>query len=204
MWTSWCLLHRPLQKLQRSPHPAGQAGSAREEHSWEAGMGSSQHFPARPCRARHCGDIPSVLCPPAPHSCSFESPAWEAVDASLCSLFRPLSSHWRQPCSSLGRLINSIINAERKESHRSFLIATHTREYKLQADRKQGLVPEDALLPASGALHLPVPSWTNWPHLPGQPLRAGEGRVREEMACSKPVWSYPCLVDKPALSNGSS
>lgn len=165
-------------------------------------MGSSQHFPARPCCDRHSGDIPSVLCPPAPHSCSFESPAWEAVDASLCSLFRPLSSRWRQPCSSLGRLINSIINAERKESHRSFLRGTHPREYKLQADRKQRLVPEDAPLPASGALHLPKPSWTTWLHLPGQPLQAREGRVREEMASSKPAWSYSCLVDKPALSNG--
>lgn len=200
-WTSWRLLHQPLQKLQRSPRPAGQAGGAREEHSWEAGMGSWQHFPARPCHDRQCGDVPSVLRPPAPHSCSFESLAWEAVDASLCSLFRPLSSHWRQPCSSFGRLINSIINAEGKESPRSFLIATHTREYKLQADRKQGLVPGDAPLPATGALYLPMPSWTTWPHLPGPPLRAREGRIREEMVYSKPVWSYPCLADKSAPSN---
>lgn len=135
--------------------------------------------------------------PPAPYSCSFESPAWEAADASLCSLFRPLSSPWRQPCSSLGRLINSIINAERKESPRSFLMATHAPEYKRQADRKQGLVPGDAPLPASGALHLPMPSWTTWPHLPGQPLTACEGRVREGVACRKPVWRYPHPVDKP-------
>lgn len=44
---------QPLQKLQ--------AGGAREEHCWEAGMGSSQHFPAHPCRDRHTGDVPSVL-----------------------------------------------------------------------------------------------------------------------------------------------
>ncbi|MXQ81406.1 hypothetical protein E5288_WYG005891 [Bos mutus] len=54
---------------------------------------------------------------------------------------KPLSSYWRQPCSSLGRLINSIINAKRKKSPRSFLIATRACEYELQADRKQGLMP---------------------------------------------------------------
>lgn len=96
--------------------------------------------------------------PPAPHSCAFESPAWEAVDASLCSLFRPLSSRWRQPCSSFGRLINSIINAERKESSRSFLIATRTQEYKLQADRKQGLVPGDAPSPPPGPFTCQCPA----------------------------------------------
>lgn len=140
--------------------------------------------------------------PPAPHSCSFESPAWEAVDASLCSLFRPLSSHWRQPCSSLGRLINSIINAERKESPRSFLMATHAPEYKRQADRKQGLVPGDAPPPASGARPLPVPSWTTWPHLPGQPLGACEGTVREGVLAENPSGGTHTRLVSPALRTG--
>lgn len=103
--------------LSRSSREAlsGWAGrGAREEHSWAAGTGPLQHclsVPRSPLWRRPC-----YFPLPSPHSCSFESPAWEAADASLCSLFRPLSSHWRQPCSSLGRLINSIINAKRKES----------------------------------------------------------------------------------------
>ena len=111
---------------------------------------------------------------------------------SLCSLFKPLSSHWLQPCSSLGRLINSIINAKRKESPSSFLIATHACEYELQADRKQGPMPRDAPLPASGALHLPMPSWTTWPHLPGAAIK-GEGGDGLQQICLE----VPSLVDKP-------
>lgn len=143
---------RPLQELQRSPRPAGQAGGAREEHSWEAGMGSSRHFPARPHCDRHTGDVPSVLSRLLPTAALLKALHGKLL-MCLCSLFRPLSSHWRQPCSSLGCLINSIINAERKESPRSFLIATHAREYKRPADRKQGPVPGDAPLPAAEALH---------------------------------------------------
>lgn len=148
--------------------------------------------PPAPRRRDHCaGDVPSVLRPPAPYSCSFESPAWEAVDVSLCSLFRPLSSHWRQPCSSLGRLINSIINAERQDSPRAFLIATHAWEYEPQADRKQGLVPGDA------PSHLRGPSLANAqldPSAPpprGQLWKAQDGRVREEMAGSEPRVQVP-------------
>lgn len=143
-----------------------------------------------------------LFSPACSHSCSFESPAWEAVDASLCSLFRPLSPHWRQPCSSLGCLINSIINAKRKESPRSFLIATRAREYKWQADRKQGLVPGDAPLPASGALHLPMPSWTTWPHLLGQAWRAYERKAREEMARKHLSGDTHTRLISPILSNG--
>lgn len=52
-WASWYPLAacftQPLQKLQSSPHPAGQGGGAREEHSWAAGTGSSRA--SRPLRA---------------------------------------------------------------------------------------------------------------------------------------------------------
>lgn len=142
--------------------------------------------PAPPHRDHCSGHVPSVLHPPAPYSCSFESPAWEAVDVSLCSLFRPLSSRWRQPCSSLGCLINSIINAERQDSPRAFLIATHAWEYAPQADRKQGLVP------GAAPSHLQGPSLANAqldhsaPPPLGQPWKAHDGRVREAIAGSEP------------------
>ena len=158
--SSGCLLYPASPEVPEKPLSGWAGRGAREEHSWEAGMGPLQHClsaPHSPLWRRPCC-FPS----PSPHSCSFESPAWEAVDASLCSLCRPLSSHWRQPCSSLGCLINSIINAKRKESPRSFLIATRACEYELWVDRKQGLMPRGALFPAHGAFYLPMPSWTPW------------------------------------------
>lgn len=111
---------------------------------------------------RPLGQRPFCSMPAALHSCSFEGPAWEAAAESLCSLRRPLSSSWRQPCPSLFCLINSIINAERGQS---FLIATHAREQEPQADRKWGLVPRGAPPSLRGPAlanaqldHLAVPS----------------------------------------------
>lgn len=138
----------------------------------------------------------SPLPPPAcARSCSFESSAWEAAAVSLCFLFRPLSSHWRQPCSSLGRLINSIINAERKASPRAFLTAAPAG-VGATGRQEAGAGARDAPLPASGALHVPTPSWAPRPCLPGAAVAGPRGEIRGGPTGRQPVCRYPSPVDK--------
>jgi hypothetical protein len=78
------------------PHPGGRvdrvvAPGCRVHAAWPpAQLGDWQGVPT-PLVSALCSGHP-------PCSCSFEHPAWEAADLSLCSRFRPLSPTWRQPC----------------------------------------------------------------------------------------------------------
>lgn len=200
MRPSWCLLLPAFPEEKPSSSWAGRGCQGGAQLGGWQGLRAALPCPStlRPPHWRR----PFCSRPPAPRSCSFESPAWEAVDASPRSLFRPLSSPWRQPCSSLGCLINSIINAQRRESPRSFLTATHALQFKRPADRKQGPVPGDAPAPPPGPFACQCPAGPLGPVF----LGSRGGPVREESErrglAGNLAGGARGPLGHPALSNG--